>query len=167
MSGGGFFWYTSWICFKTLSFDVIRGQCRSALVQSFDLKLTWPYFLCNTAVFSFRLICNIPIFLVIVMLTVIEVWMSIRVFRGLVSSWEVIWSRTVKCLSHMISWDAQLSFDIYVEKQSFEVIRGKWRSAWGKSYDLSLVWTYFHCNTAAFSFQLICNTPTFFVNYYL
>ena len=45
----------------------------------------------------------------------------------------------------------------------FEVIRGQWRSAWGHSFDLSLVWTYFHCNSAVFSFDLICNTPIFLV----
>ena len=44
---------------------------------------------------------------------------------------------------------------------SFEVIRGQWRSAWGHSFDLSLVWTYFHCNSAVFSFHLICNMPIF------
>ena len=72
-----------------------------------------------------------------------------------------------------------------------EVIRVQWRSAWGQSFDLSLVcvmkqrvresdvtsqlhsiymqsfdlllvWTYFHCNTSVFSFQLICIMPIFF-----
>ena len=66
--------YTSCLCFKTLSFEVIRGQWRSAWGQSFDLKLTWPYFLCDTAVLSFRLICNLPFFSVIVMLTIIDIW---------------------------------------------------------------------------------------------
>ena len=69
-----FFWHTSCICSKMLSFEVIRSQWRSARGQSFDLKLTWPYFLCNIAVFSFPLICDMPIFLVIAMLTIIEVW---------------------------------------------------------------------------------------------
>ena len=57
-----FFWYTSCISFETLSFEVIRGQWRSAWGQSFDLSLVWTYFHCNTAVFSFQLICNMPIF---------------------------------------------------------------------------------------------------------
>ena len=57
-----FFWYTSCISFETLSFEVIRGQWRSAWGQSFDLSLVWTYFHCNTAVFSFHLICNMPIF---------------------------------------------------------------------------------------------------------
>ena len=31
----------------------------------------------------------------------------------------------------------------------------------GQSFDLSLVWTYFHCNSAVFSFHLIFNMPIF------
>ena len=57
-----FFWYTSCICSKMLSFEVIRGQWRSAWGHSFDLSLVWTYFHCNSAVFSFYLICNMPIF---------------------------------------------------------------------------------------------------------
>ena len=57
-----FFWYTSCICSKILTFEVIRGQWRSAWGHSFDLSLVWTYFHCNTAVFSFHLICNMPIF---------------------------------------------------------------------------------------------------------
>ena len=57
-----FFWYTSCICSKMLSFEVIRGQWRSAWGHSFDLSLVWTYFHCNSAVFSFHLICNMPIF---------------------------------------------------------------------------------------------------------
>ena len=57
-----FFWYTSCICSKMLSFEVIRGQWRSAWGHSFDLSLVWTYYHCNSAVFSFHLICNMPIF---------------------------------------------------------------------------------------------------------
>ena len=56
------FFYTAFICSKWPSFDVIRGQWKSALGQSFDLSLVWPYFHYNTFVFSFYLIYNMPIF---------------------------------------------------------------------------------------------------------
>ena len=76
------FWYTSCICPKSISFKVIRGQWRSAWGHSFDLSLVWTYFHCNSAVFSFDLICNTPIFLVIVILTILEVKRSKKVIRG-------------------------------------------------------------------------------------
>ena len=57
-----FLCYASCTYSKTLSFEVIRGQLRSAWGQLFDLKLAKTYFLCNAAVFSFPLICNMPIF---------------------------------------------------------------------------------------------------------
>ena len=109
-----FFWYTSCICSKMLSFEVIRGQWRSAWGQSFDLSLVWTYFHCNTAVFSFDLICNTPIFLVIVLLTILEVKRSKKVIRGqiMVMRGHMVKSRKER-LSHMISLGAQLSFDIH------------------------------------------------------
>ena len=54
------------------------GQQRSMKV---DLKQARAYFLSNTAVSRFHLICNMPIFLVIVMPTIIEVWSSINVIK--------------------------------------------------------------------------------------
>ena len=53
----------------------------------------------------------------------------------------------------MIAWD------IYI-KHMFQIAKfwgHQCRSAWGQSFDLSLVWTYLHCNTAVF--HLICNMP--------
>ena len=74
---------------------------------SFDIHhvyvLTWPYFLCNTAVFSFCLICNMPLFLVIAMLTIIKVWRSIKVIRGQLRVMRGHIIKNSKMLSHMIS----------------------------------------------------------------
>ena len=47
----GFFWYTSFLCSKTLSLEAIRGQWRTACGQSFGLKLALTYFLCNKFIF--------------------------------------------------------------------------------------------------------------------
>ena len=71
-------------------------------------------FYCNTAVFSFDLICNTPIFLVIVILTILEVKRSKKVIRGqiMVMRGHMVKSRKER-LSHMISLGAQLSFDIH------------------------------------------------------
>ena len=66
------------------------------------------------AVFSFDLICNTPIFLVIVILTILEVKRSKKVVRGqiIVMTGRMVKSRKDR-LSHMISLGAQLSFDIH------------------------------------------------------
>ena len=50
----GFFWYTSFLCSKTLSLEAIRGQWRTACGQSFGLKLALTYFLCNKFIFLAR-----------------------------------------------------------------------------------------------------------------
>ena len=107
-----FFWYTSCICSKLLSFEVIRGQWRSAWGQSFDLSLVWTYFHCNTAVFSFQLICNMPIFLAIIILTILEVERSKKVIIYIIHMFEIgkFW--------------------------------GHWRSAWGQSFDLTCLDTF-------------------------
>ena len=57
--------------------EVNEGQPESVL-----LPQTLPYFLCKTAVLSFYLIFNMPIFLVIVKLTTIQVWRSLKVIKG-------------------------------------------------------------------------------------
>ena len=106
-----FFWYTSCISFETLSFEVIRGQWRSAWGQSFDLSLVWTCFHCNTAVFSFQLICNMPIFS---WFSIFQFLRSKKVTRGQVM---VMRGHMVKhrknMFSQMISLGAQLSFDIH------------------------------------------------------
>ena len=93
------------------SFEVIRGQCRSALGQSFDLSLVWN---CNTDVFNFHLICKTLTFLVIIILSILEVKRSKKVIRGqiMVMRGHMVKSRKER-LSHMISLGAQLSFDIH------------------------------------------------------
>ena len=96
------------------SFEVIRGQCRSALGQSFDHSLVWTYFYCNTYVFNFHLICKTHIFLVIIILSILEVKRSKKVIRGqiMVIRGHMVNSRKER-LSHMIPLGAQLSFDIH------------------------------------------------------
>ena len=71
--------HTSCICSKLLSFEVIKGQWRSAWGQSFDLKLAETY---NAAVFCFQLICNIPIFLFIILLSILKVERLKKFIRG-------------------------------------------------------------------------------------
>jgi len=106
-----FFWYTSCISFETLSFEVIRGQWRSAWGQSFDLSLVWTCFHCNTAVFSFQLICNMPIFS---WFSIFQFSRSKKVTRGqvMVMRGHMV-KRRKKMFSQMISLGAQLSFDIH------------------------------------------------------
>ena len=106
-----FFWYTSCISFEMLSFEVIRGQWRSAWGQSFDLSLVWTCFHCNTAVFSFQLICNMPIFS---WFSIFQFLRSKKVTRGqvMVMRGHMV-KRRKKMLSQMISLGAQLSFDIH------------------------------------------------------
>ena len=104
----------------------------------------------------FRLICII--FLVIVMLTIIEVWRSIRVIR---CQFRVMRGHMIQNSKMFVLYDilrCSVSFDIhhvYVLRSS--EVNG------GQSSDLSLVWTYFHCNIAVLSFCLICNMPIFLV----
>ena len=77
-------------------------------------QIGWSYFHCNTAVFSFDLICNTPIFLVIVILTILEVKRSKKVIRGQIMVMRGHMVKNSKDrLSHMISLGAQLSFDIH------------------------------------------------------
>ena len=64
----GFFWYTSCLCSKTLSFEAIKGQRRSASGQSFVL--------------SFHLIYSMPSFSLIIMLPFLKGWRLIKVIRG-------------------------------------------------------------------------------------
>ena len=118
--GAQLFSFTSCICSKTLSYEVNRGQWRSAWGQSFDLSIFWRYFHWNAAVFSFQLICNTPIFWVILILSILEVERSKMVnrYQIIVMRGHMVKSRK-EMLLHMISLGAQLSFDIqhaYVPK---------------------------------------------------
>ena len=100
------------------------------------------------------------------MLTILEVWRSIKVIGGQFRVMRVHMIPNSKHFSHIISLDDQLYFDICIvhtscicsKLLSFEVIKGQWRSAWGQSFDLKLAETY---NAAVFCFQLICNMPIF------
>ena len=97
--------------FQNAKFKVIKGQFRSAWGQSFDLSLVWTCFHCNTAVFSFQLICNMPIFS---WFSIFQFSRSKKVTRGqiMVMRGHMV-KRRKKMLSQMISLGAQLSFDIH------------------------------------------------------
>ena len=117
--------------------------------QSFDLDLQIHIF-CNAAVFSFHLICNIPIFLAV----------------NTNYSWgrKVIRGQIMVMRGHMVQNRNSLWYTSYICSKilCFEVIRGQWRSAWGQSFDLKLAKTYFLYSADVFSFHLIpCNIPLF------
>ena len=90
--------------------EVNEGQPEVSYLTSNWLDI----FYCNTAVFSFDLICNTPIFLVIVILTILEVKRSKKVIRGqiMVMRGHMVNSRK-KMLSLMISLGVKLFFDIH------------------------------------------------------
>ena len=95
------------------------------------------------------------IFVVIAMLTSIEVWGSIKVIRGQL---RVMRGHIIKNSKMFATYDilrCSAFFEIHhaYVPNCFEVIRGQFRSSWGQSFHLLLVWTYFHYNTAVFSFQ--------------
>ena len=109
----GFFWYTSCIGSKTPSFEVIQGQCRSALGQSLDFKLTWPYFLCNTAVLSFHFLCSKPNFLTIIIWTLFDFWRLIKVIIG---QFRVMRGNIIQNSKKFVSYDVlqwSAFFDIH------------------------------------------------------
>ena len=106
----------------------VTSQLRSIYMQSFDLLLVWTYFHCNTSVFSFQLICIMPIFFAII-LTILEVERSNKVIGGQIMFMRghIVKNRK-EGLSHIISLGAQFSFDIhhsYDPNPSFEDIRGR------------------------------------------
>ena len=117
-----------------LSFEVIRGQWRSAWGHSFDLSLVWTYFHLNSAVFSFQLICNMPIFLAIIILTILEVERSKKVIIYIIHMFEIgkfwVHQRSMKVSLRSVIWP-QTCLDIFL------------------------------CNADVFSFHLICNMPIF------
>ena len=89
------------------------GHQRSMKVSLRSVFLPlWTYFLCITAVLSFHFLCSKQTSKPLL----VELFLSSRVqLRSLEvnsGSWEVMWSRTAKCLSHMMSWGTQVSFNI-------------------------------------------------------
>ena len=127
-----FFWYMYIMyryIFKVLrSLEVNEGQ-------SFDLRLAWTDFLCNTSVLSCHLICNMPILLATIILTNLEFLRPIKIIRDQI---RVMRCHLIQKSKTFIIWYTKFSaFYIYIINmfqicsKSFEVIRGQWSSAWG------------------------------------
>ena len=126
-----------------------------------DLKLDWTYLLCNTAVLSFHLICTLPIILVIIIQTILEFWRSIKVISG---QYRVMRGHMIKNSKKFVTFDilrCSASF-LYISMHMFKIAKS-WshQRSMKVSHFYSRLWTYFHCDTAVFSFHLIFNMPVF------